>query len=232
MSRSRPSIIRRETWASWEKFCLDCLLVALRELRELSELPENENAINAKLHECLRRAAKTVRVSGPYATIGCESPPQPYGESEETSRRLKACPDFVWGFVDHHEPDPLCNAREFAIECKRLRRRSRSWNYNESYVVDGIERFIDPAKRYGVGVSSSVMVGYWQDMKAEDILIDVNAVAARGGIPVVVLSVDGWQFAAISKLEHTLTRPFPVTPFSLRHLWIDLRGQCRTTAQV
>ena len=230
MSRPRPSLYV-ESWASWQRFCLDCLLLALCELRDLPGLPEGENAINGKLHECLRRAAKVVRPRGPYGTIGYECPPQPFGESQETSRRLKACPDFVWGFVDHREPDPLSNAREFVIECKRIRNRSRSWNYNESYVTDGVQRFIDSSKRYAIGVASGVMVGYWQDMEAGDILGEINNFAAGLGIPILILSADGWQIAAVSKFGHTLTRPFPVTPFDLGHLWVDLRGKCTATAQ-
>ena len=225
MSQSRPNLLQLEIWASWERFCLECLALALEELRGLPGLPEGENALNGKLRECLRRAAKQVRPNGPYSAIGYECPPQPYGESQESARRLKPCPDFVWGFVDHQEPEVLLNAREFVIECKRLRHASRGWKYNESYVEDGIGRFVDPQKKYGIGVSSGVMVGYWQSTEAEAILQEVNETAVRCKLPALLLSNAGWKPGGTSHLQHSFDRPFPRSPFTLGHLWVDVRGK-------
>jgi hypothetical protein len=194
----------------------------------LEPLPEGENALNAKLLVCMRTAAKEVRPRGNYPLIRAECPPLPFGESEETTRRLKPTPDFIWGYVDHLEPNPLLNAREFTIECKRLRHASPSWNYNESYVEDGIKRFLDEAKKYGIGVSSGIMIGYWQAMEPDVVLQAVNAAAQNRHIPVLVLGSDGWQIAAISKLDHSLDRTFPFSPFQLGHLWVDLRGKCKS----
>jgi hypothetical protein len=224
MRQAGPSITKVESWASWEAFCLKCLRHALDTLLELKELPEGENALNAKLHSSLRVAAKKFRPKGPYDRISYECPPQPYGvHDDESSRRLKATPDFAWGFVDHRDPDPHRNARELAIECKRVREASPSWKYNESYVEDGVQRFLDEKKKYGIGVSSGVMVGYWQRMDSKDVLDEVNTAAKTHGIPALRLSREGWRVSSISQLDHSFTRPFPDTRFQLRHLWIDLR---------
>lgn len=223
-----PSISEMEIWASWEAFCLDCLYVALGRFLRSKNLPEGENALNAKLHEFLRVAAAKIRPNGPYDRISYECPPQPYGPNDdESSRRLKATPDFVWGFVDHRDPDPHRNARELAIECKRLREASRSWKYNESYVVDGIQRFLDANKKYGIGVCSGVMVGYWQSMDSKDILDEINTAAQAHGVPDLELSRDGWKASSISRLDHRFNRAFPDSPFQLRHLWVDLRRDCK-----
>ena len=225
MSRG-PSIAKIETWASWEAFCFKCLHQALANLLNSKDLPESENALNARLHGLLRVAAKKIRPNGPYDRISYECPPQPYGESDdESSRRLKATPDFAWGFVDHRDPDPHRNARELAIECKRLREASRSWKYNQSYVEDGIQRFLDDQKKYGIGVCSAVMVGYWQAMDAKDILEEINTAAKIHNIPTLRLSKEGWRATAISHLNHRFARAFPHSPFKLRHLWIDLRSK-------
>ena len=226
MSNTGPNIPAHRTWKRWESFCLECLNRALGSLRNSANLPEGENALNTKLLDCLRVAAREVRPAGNYPLLRAECPPMPYGESEETSRRLKATPDFVWGYVDASEPNPLLDAREFTIECKRLRHASQSWNYNESYVEDGIQRFLDVGKKYGIGVPSGVMVGYWQAMDADDILKAVNATAHKVHIPVLNLSSEGWKVAAVSDLRHKLAREFPVSPFELRHVWVDLRGRC------
>jgi hypothetical protein len=223
MSRPRPNLYRLETWASWEVFCLQCFELALLELRSMAVLPEGENALNGKLHECLRRAAKKVRRNGPYSNVGYESPQQPYGESEESTRRLKACPDFVWGFVDHQEPDALLSAREFVIECKRLRHASPSWKYNESYVEDGIQRFVSLDKKYGIGVASGAMVGYWQSMEAESVLREINDALTECSLPSLALSNSERQTKGVNKLKHKFKRSFPVSPFTLEHLWVDVR---------
>jgi hypothetical protein len=201
--------------------------LALKKLRCLPNLPEGENALNGKLHECLRRAAKELRSNGPYSPIGYECPPQPCGESEESGRRLKACPDFAWGFVDHQEKDPLRDAREFVIECKRLRQASAGWKYNEHYVADGVCRFIDEEKKYGIGVVSGAMVGYWQSMEAEEVLREVNDSTQRCRLPALSIHQAGWQPGGTTKFEHTFDRPFPISPFTLRHLWVDVRPQNR-----
>ncbi len=227
MKPAGPSIAKVESWASWESFCLECLQLALESLANSKILPEGENTLNAKLHGELRAAAKKIRPNGPYDRISYECPPQPYGEPEdsenESARRLKATPDFVWGFVDHRDADPHRNAREFAIECKRIREPSKSWKYNESYVEDGIQRFLDEEKKYGIGVSSGVMVGYWQGMDSKNILNEINTTAGKRGVPVLSLSKEGWRVSGISQLDHEFTRVFPHSPFRLRHLWIDLR---------
>ncbi len=200
------------------------ILWRIQALSKAKSLPESENALNAKLHGCLRVAAKKIRPNGPYDRISYECPPQPFGEiDEESSRRLKATPDFVWGFVDHRDPDPYRNVRELAIECKRLREASQSWNYNESYVEDGIQRFRDGQKKYGIGVCSGVMVGYWQRMDAKDILEEINITAKKHDVPALRLSRTGWLPSSTSSLDHKFTRAFPDSPFQLRHLWLDLR---------
>jgi hypothetical protein len=224
MSQMGPSISKIDTWASWEAFCFECLQLALGKFLDSKDLPEGENGLNAKLHGFLRVAAKKIRPDGPYGPISYECPPQPYGEPDnESSRRLKATPDFVWGFIDHRNPDPHRNARELSIECKRLREASRSWKYNVSYVEDGVQRFLDAQKKYGIGACSGVMVGYWQSMDSKDILEEINAAAKMHGVPALRLSKEGWKMSSISQLDHSFTRAFPDSPFQLRHLWIDLR---------
>jgi len=56
-----------------------------------------------------------------------------------------------------------------------------------------------------------------------DVLKEINDAAGSRNIPVLVLSAQGRQNAAVTKLDHQLIRPFAVSPFDLRHMWIDLR---------
>lgn len=130
-----------------------------------------------------------------------------------------AQPDFQWGYRDLQEN----SKKVFEVECKRLGNpTSPSWKLNENYVEKGIKRFIPPGQ-YGQRAPSGTMIGYIQSMKLERILAEVNAKAAKETIPQLILTEDGWKPQGISKLEHQLPRPFPISPFTLHHFWVDLR---------
>lgn len=68
------------------------------------------------------------------------------------------------------------------------------------------------------------MVGYIRSMASADILDEVNGNATRASLHKINLNKDGWVAKGVSRLEQTIDRPnVPPTPFSLRHLWVDLR---------
>ena len=66
------------------------------------------------------------------------------------------------------------------------------------------------------------MLGYWQSLKVEDVLEEVNGICVDRAIPQLVL-VGRLSPQAVSKFEHNFVRPFQASPFRLHHLWIDLR---------
>jgi hypothetical protein len=66
------------------------------------------------------------------------------------------------------------------------------------------------------------MVGYWQSMEADEILTEVTDELRKNLLPDLVRK-GNWNVCAVSQLEHSFERPFNISPFQLRHLWIDLR---------
>ena len=121
----------------------------------------------------------------------------------------------------------------FHIECKRLGSpTSSSWKLNPNYVHYGIIRFIAESHRYGQHAQSGAMIGYLEDMTCDEIHQEVNAeieiakqtLLSPSKISPLLLSQDGWQDKATSCLSHNLERPFPKTPFTLWHFWLDLRN--------
>ena len=76
---------------------------------------------------------------------------------------------------------------------------------------------------YGQACSSGAMIGYIQNMDFDEILSEVNSTCCDKQIPGIVLSDAGWQEDGISRLDHGFERLFPISPFDLRHLWVDLR---------
>lgn len=67
------------------------------------------------------------------------------------------------------------------------------------------------------------MVGYWQSMEADEILAEVTNELRKNSLPDLVRK-GNWNTYALSQLEHSFERPFNISPFQLRHLWIDLRA--------
>jgi hypothetical protein len=59
-------------------------------------------------------------------------------------------------------------------------------------------------------------------MDAKQVLKEVNDEARKKSIPDLIL-VGNWKSKEVNRLEHTFERPFDISPFELRHLWIDLR---------
>jgi hypothetical protein len=221
---SRALIGRRGLWCDWEDFCFRCLRRALRRLRMGHNLPEGENALNARLFDELRIAARELASrSFSYPPIRCECPVQPYGVSDEDHRRLKATPDITWGYEDEREPDPLLATRDFVIECKRLRSPTAAgWIFTTHYAEDGISRFVDPMKRYGEGVNSAAMVGYWQDESVTILHSEVCNKARQAGLPALSRVSTKWRHKGVTELLHSFARSFPLSPFQLHHFWIDL----------
>jgi hypothetical protein len=75
------------------------------------------------------------------------------------------------------------------------------------------------------------MIGYVESMELEDILDDVNTnirIASTSAWPIseLELSSEGWKENGVTNLFHPepIPRPFEVSPFTLRHLWVDLRN--------
>jgi hypothetical protein len=110
------------------------------------------------------------------------------------------------------------------VECKRLGEAvSAKWILNANYVNHGVARFRDPEWAYAKRFPSGAMVGYWQSMKARDVLGEINNVCRQKSLPDLALH-GKCKIGAVSQLEHIFERPFEISPFSLYHFWIDLRS--------
>lgn len=223
----RPRISGGRIWWNHERRVLRVFERALELLRAEDALDVYEVSLNRRLYFCVLRANAELYRS----RKGYDWPPvfdgnnQPDANDEERAAREHKMPDFQWGFVDHTEPNPVRQARYYVIECKRLGTPlSKTWVFNRNYVQHGILRFVSADHGYGKSASSGAMVGYIRSMLSADILSEVNVHGTKAGLHMVILSDDGWVDKGVSRLEQKLDRPkVAPTPFSLRHLWVDLR---------
>jgi hypothetical protein len=67
------------------------------------------------------------------------------------------------------------------------------------------------------------MVGYVQSMGLKEVFAEVCRYTAAVSAPPLVLAAEGWQPRGITELGHHFDRDFPISPFHLTHLWLDIQ---------
>jgi hypothetical protein len=184
-----------------------------------------EPELNRALYDCVQIAIRHRYLDGdhvPYAPVSYEArnAPTPATKGSSSERKI---PDFQWGYLDHQQPNPLNSARYFAIECKRLGKRTRSSVFNVLYVEEGVVRFVDPAYKYGKEVSEGAMVGYVESMTREAVLAEVNEAAASHNLSALTYTKSGP--GPLHELVHIFEREFRISPFALSHLWVEAPPQ-------
>jgi len=222
MNESGPPLKSRRLWAKRKDRCLAILERALLRLRDENNLPEAEVDINRRLYWCLLSASRELNPKDDIPpTSECNNQPDPDDQSRVTREQKR--PDFQWNFLDHYEPDPHRSSKQFVVECKRLGKASRAnWVLNLNYVNHGISRFRDKEWAYAQRFPNGAMVGYWQSMESKQVLNEVNAECRNKSLPELV-SIGIQSNGKISHLNHVFDRPFDISPFELRHLWVDFR---------
>jgi hypothetical protein len=222
MSALGPPLQSLGLWAKREAKCLSTIACALKRLRELSHLPDTEVELNRLFYFCLLEASRELYPEDEIGPVTeCNNQPDP--DDEARARRELKRPDFQWIYLDRYEANAQYSSKQFVVECKRLGKAIRAdWVFNVNYVHHGIVRFKDPEWAYAKRFPSGVMVGYWQDMEAHDVLSDVNEEIGKISLTDIVL-VGTWNPGGVSRCEHAIERTFDISPFKLHHLWIDLR---------
>lgn len=216
-------------WERYERSVLEVFLLALNLLRgKKLAATVDENDINRALYLCLRAANLGLRKHGRglESTPTLEAPIQPDPANQERVPQEFKRPDFQCELID--DQAEVC--RHYHIECKRLGARpSRGRDLTEEYVSRGVSRFRDDTHRYGHRCCSGAMIGYIQNLGVDDalsldgILSRVNAANQRLGLSLIALSATRWKPSDVSRLDQSFVRTFAISPFDLRHLWVDMR---------
>lgn len=219
---SRPNLFTLDTWGRHENLVLEVFQCALVCLESESNLPEDEDELNRKLYFlALKENHRLLREGrGRESPIMYESRNQPTAETRKPLAREWKRPDFKCGFVDSQSKYPLF----LDVECKRLGKPSSGRTvFNKLYTEEGVKRFTDPELGYGEGAASGAMIGYLQSMLSDEILKQVNRYAKKTKVPAIKREGDEWVDRGVTRLTQTLDRKVVPSPFSLGHLWIDLR---------
>lgn len=227
----QPRLSKLNLWKRHEERVCEVLTHALILLQNRSGLIQDEDDLNRQLYFCLREANAHFYALGRGVENTIDPPdsrnPPSLSHIKKHPREDKR-PDFQWGFLDSSEQDPQKQEKRFCIECKRLGTPpSPKWILNENYVNNGIARFLEETHGYAFEVESSAMVGYVESSDFDIILSDVNTALTAFQSTLLQLQPLNiiWASTEINPLEHTFERPFPISPFTLKHFWIDLRGK-------
>jgi hypothetical protein len=216
-----------DLWANHEARILEIVTLALKMLITELDLPENEDRLNRKLFFCIHRANRQLVDANKHLDwpLTYEARNQPDADDSVRALREGKRPDFIWAIYDHLEPDPEKSAKYFVLECKRLGTPPYpGYKLNVNYIKTGINRFVLAEWGYGKSCRSGIMIGYAQSMEMEDILKEVNTEGSAHSLSGIELSSKPFITRSVNRLEQELHRPEVLpTPFSLRHLWVDLR---------
>ncbi len=221
MSTVGPPLHSGSFWATREGKCLSIIAEALKRLRDTPNLPKTEVELNRHLYFCLLEASRELYPDDEIAPAAeCNNQPDP--DDEARAKREMKRPDFQWIYLDRYEADARRSSKQFVVECKRLGKAVRAdWILNLNYAHHGIARFKEPEWGYGKRAPTGAMIGYWQNMEAHDILIEVNGAIRKNSLPDLIL-LGTWNPGGISRCEHSFERTFDMSPFRLHHFWIDL----------
>jgi hypothetical protein len=224
MNGMGPSLRSCSLWARQETRFLNVIRRALEILRANRPHPAAEVDLNRLLYFALLESSRELDPKGilpPPTQEACNQP-----DPDDTTRAAREAkrPDFQWGFFDLHEPDVRRSAKQFVVECKRLGDSGRKdWVLNENYVAHGVARFVLREWSYAQRFPSALMIGYWRNMDIATILTEVNCAATAHSLPILESHPDNQLGSRVNELEHALDRPFPISPFRLRHWWVGLR---------
>jgi len=218
----RPGLFARLGLASRYEQSLTEIVTEAVQLLVDKDAAEDEPSLNRKLYQSIISTYHRRRMRGEDApdfapAFDAPNPPLSYEFTPSENKR----PDLRWDLVDHLSE--AISVRSFAVECKRLRSKSTAgWQFNKSYALHGVARFVEPDHQYGGNMASGTMVGYWQNMGRSAVLTEVNAALTSIGLP--NLEFDSEPSGLLHQTDQVLNRPFKISPYRLRHLWFDMRS--------
>lgn len=216
----RPEPDRPSSWTRFKENIANLIVEALLLLKMRTDLVRDEDDLTKLLFLCIIDANRY------FDLPAWDAKNSPHISDKRSEKRENKRPDLSWNLMNHvgnHEN----LYRNFALECKRLgEKTSETWILNKQYVIEGVLRFFLEEKGYGKGCETGAMIGYVQDMEFDEILNEINFHIGinASSIPKLTMPAEGWQYQEVSRLNHTLQRPYIPFDFYLQHFWIDMRN--------
>lgn len=213
-------------WQCHERLYLEVFLSALQELTVEVVPLDDEDAISETLCVLLNQVcfdlgqSRNIEVPTPV----WEVPIQPVVAGELKGGKIRKRPDFICKCTNRFAASAEEHEIPLHVECKRLGDSSgSSWNLNENYVKNGIQRFDSIIHEYGKRAPSGLTIGYVVSMTPKSVLTEVNGYQMKS-FPANPAIVFKFEVGKLFVSRQFLTR-LHVLPeeFELLHLWADLR---------
>lgn len=212
-------------WQRHERLYFEVFSTALQELTTKAIPLNDEDTISETLCVILNHVCFDLGQSGniEVRTPVWEGPIQPVVAGELKGGKSRKRPDFTCKCSNRFAPSAEEHEIPLHVECKRLGdSSSSSWNLNENYVNNGIQRFDSITHEYGKRAPSGLMIGYVVGMTPENILTEVNGYQKKS-LPANPAIEFEFGVGNLFESRQSLTR-VNVLPeqFLLIHLWADL----------
>jgi len=201
-----------QLWVSQEERRIyDCVLESLRRLIQSKTVKssDQEDVVSGKLRKIMYKVKKEMRLSW-------QMQPQATCFIDEESSKVCGHPDFRFS-----GSTPEYDQYEYDIECKlvRVRRKGKSHDYCNYYVVGGMQRYRDriyAQSRPPMGM----IIGYVQEGDILELYDNIDDITNKQGYHRII-SRQLIQPGDVSRLSQNMQQASDL--FLLHHLWVDLR---------
>ena len=223
---ARRRICFAELWNRHEGLYRRIFVQALIRLAAESSISGDENSISKHLSTIVvtvcREIANTENREVQLPASDGLNQPVHVDEMQEDFTRTR--PDFTCNCINPRAESNEDYLIPFHIECKLLGEpTSTTWILNTNYVTHGIARFDLESHRYGNRASSGIMIGYIISMTPEQIQTEVNSCIEKKlpDVPPLVFALSDVPLQSQHRFARRHVTP---TPFTLIHLWVDIRS--------
>ncbi len=226
---ARRKITFAKLWSQHESLYRHIFVEALVRLAAELRILGDENDVSKHLATilvavCQKNAkARNEEIRTPLY----ELPQQPVNIDETQEDFIRKKPDFTCNRINLQAKSLPEYEIPFHVECKLLGKpTSSTWILNRNYVTNGIARFDLQSHKYGNWASSGLMIGYIVSMTPGEIQTQVNSHIEKKlpGVPRLEFKLSGVPLRSKHRFERKHVTP---TPFTLFHLWVDLRSNYR-----
>lgn len=207
-----------QLWQRHENLYRTIFCNALAQLMITDEQRKDEDAISEALCPILRQACFNHK-DKPMPPEW-EGPIAPVSNEELKGGKIRKRPDFTCRLVNTFADSFEMHEISLHVECKRLGKKTGSWNLNKNYIENGVIRFDSETHEYGKRAPCGLMIGYIVSAEKNDVLNEVNS-----HLPTAISAL---QFLFTKTVEYcdSLFKRRHVAPkhFKLIHIWVDLRS--------
>ena len=205
-------------WITFVNVRIEVFCKALEDLVVTEKMKEKEDDISNVLDPILTNVCFMQKIE--TGTPEREKPKSAITKDDLLLESINKRPDFTCTLHDTYAESVELYKLDLHIECKCIgfnRKSSPSWDLNNNYVKNGINRFDTLSHEYGKNVKDGIMIGYIISSNKLDIQKNINAKLSN--------KMEKLNFTSRNKVEKVTTKfireVVEPTNFTMHHIWAD-----------